>query len=513
MISNRITHIAVNDIQVNREVRQRTDLTPESVLDLAISIAKSQWVSPILVDQQNHNIIAGERRWTSVRILRNAMIGDYNVFIDPAAARETLAPICTCKIDSWDNWERIPAQYGRDLTPTDLQKFEFIENFRRQDLPWQDRARAIYRLHALHLSEDSAWSNTKTGAEIGLDHSTVGKNLRVWRLMEDSPSNEIKMIVNEAPTLNSAFQNLSRYTSRREDTVVSLASGRIAIQPPGPQQPTPGKPGPAPGTPPTPQGIDLLDEDVDEELWDNEQEQEPDLGIANFLLNADFLTWAAEYEGLPFNFIHCDFPYGINFNTGEQGKGIAGALKGDYDDSPEVYWNLLQALAVNRDRLIADSCHIMLWHSPAMYRDTLGWIEQFLPDAVIQDFLMIWHCSDLDGIVPDPNRYGRRTYETAFLLTFGDRKIVKPVSLSKASPRESRTRIHRSQKTLPVLNHFFEMFVDDATRLLDPTAGSGTSLLTAHQLGAKAIQGLELNPDTHKLAVEFLSRHSDVIRL
>jgi DNA modification methylase len=64
-----------------------------------------------------------------------------------------------------------------------------------------------------------------------------------------------------------------------------------------------------------------------------------------------------------------------------------------------------------------------------------------------------------------------------------------------------------------VLNHFFEMFVDDATRFLDPTAGSGTSLLTANQLGAKVIQGLELDPETHKRAVEFLSRNSDVVRL
>jgi hypothetical protein len=330
--------------------------------------------------------------------------------------------------------------------------------------------------------------------------------------MEDNPSPEIKLIVSEAPTLNSAFQNLSRYTSRREDVVVSLAGGRIAPREDGPQQPGPGKPGPAPGVSSTGIGIDLLDEDEDEELW-NRQEPEPDLGIAGALLNTDFLTWAAEYEGLPFNFIHCDYPYGINFNTGEQGKGIASALKGDYDDSPEVYWNLLQALAVNRDRLIADSCHIMFWHSPVMYRDTLDWFTQFLPDAVVQDFLMIWHCSDLDGIVPDPNRYGRRTYETAMLLTFGDRKIVKPVALSKAAPRESHTRIHRSQKTLSVLAHFLEMFIDDATRFLDPTAGSGTSLLTAHQLGAKSILGLELDPETHRRAVEFLSRHSDIVRL
>ena len=518
MISNRISHVALDDVRIERSERQRSDLTPESVLDLACSIARNQWISPILVDQDTNLIIAGERRHTAVSVLRAAMNGDYSMFENEAAAREALAPVCTCQVDSWNNWERIPAQLARDLTDSELQIFEFIENFQRQDLPWQDKAAAIYKLHAINTTGDPKWSNAKTGSQLGIDHTTVAKNLRVWRVMEDKPTDEVRLIISEAPTLNSAFQHLQRYMSRREDEVITLAGGKAIpkSERDKPTQPIVGKPGPAPGTPPN-RGVPDIDIDEDEdEDWDvtpGEYDSEPDTSLSSNLHNADFLTWAAAYTGPQFNFIHCDFPYGINFNTGEQGKGVAGALKGDYDDSPEVYWSLLSALAANRDRLIHDSCHIMFWHSPAMYLETLDYMTGTFPDATIQPFNMIWHCSDQDGIVPDPNRYGRRTYETAMLLTFGDRKIVSPVSLSTAHPRESRTRIHRSQKPLPVLSHFFSMFIDDASRFLDPTAGSGTSLLAAHHAGASYIQGIELDADTHSRACEYLDARSESIRL
>ena len=99
------------------------------------------------------------------------------------------------------------------------------------------------------------------------------------------------------------------------------------------------------------------------------------------------------------------------------------------------------------------------------------------------------------------------------LATFGDRKIVAPRSISFASPRESRTRIHRSQKPMAVLEHFFSMFVDDSSRVLDPTAGSGTSLLTAHHAGAPTVLGLELDPELYRASCNYIDKRSDNLSL
>lgn len=106
--------------------------------------------------------------------------------------------------------------------------------------------------------------------------------------------------------------------------------------------------------------------------------------------------------------------------------------------------------------------------------------------------------------MPDPQRYGRRTYETAFLLTFGDRKIVKGADLSFSFSRINTE--HRSQKPVEVLAHFFSMFVDETSRVLDPTCGSGTSLITAKRLGAAKVLGLERDPETYVNAVKHIDK-------
>jgi DNA modification methylase len=184
-------------------------------------------------------------------------------------------------------------------------------------------------------------------------------------------------------------------------------------------------------------------------------------------------------------------------------------MLGEYDDSAEVYWQLLDTLKQNAARLIDHQAHIMFWHSQNKRRET----EDFFTSmgAVVQPFLMIWHCGENEGIIPDPQRYGRRTYETALLATFGDRKIVAPRALSFAASRESKSRIHRSQKPLSVLNHFFGMFVDDSSHVLDPTAGSGTSLIAANNLSAKRVVGLEIDPNIYRNAYEHINNLSAIV--
>ena len=46
-----------------------------------------------------------------------------------------------------------------------------------------------------------------------------------------------------------------------------------------------------------------------------------------------------------------------------------------------------------------------------------------------------------------------------------------------------------------MLKHFFEMFVDDLTEILDPTCGSGSALAAAKNLGAKRLVGMDVNED------------------
>jgi tRNA G10 N-methylase Trm11 len=55
-----------------------------------------------------------------------------------------------------------------------------------------------------------------------------------------------------------------------------------------------------------------------------------------------------------------------------------------------------------------------------------------------------------------------------------------------------------------MLREFFRMFVDEHTRMLDPTCGSGTALRGAESFGAEHILGIEINEDYAKLAASAL---------
>lgn len=497
MFSNIINQVEVDKIIINRDVRQRSTLTPDSVLPLAVSIGTSQWISPILVDSETNYLIAGERRLTAVKALRDVVNGDYSSFSDQEAARIALFPVCSCKVDSWKQWTKIPAQLGKDFTPVDLAVYEFIENAHRQDLPWQDRAKAIYEIHAANVVQDSTWTAINTANLLGIAKSTVTENLRVWRVVANEDADaKLKAIIDESATIKSALQTLERHISRRDTGPGVTLTSTLAPRPKA-ETPISGTPGPKPNTISTHTAPSWLEDEYEEPLP----------LASDVLLNADFTTWAASYEGEPFNFIHCDFPYGINFNDGLYSTRPSSTSLNHYDDSPEVYWQLLNTLRDNI-HLIAPQCHIMFWFSQNLRRETEDFFTAL--GGFVQPYLMIWHCGTNDGIVPDSQRYGRRTYETAMLITFGDRKIVVPRALSVDASRESTTRIHRSQKPLKVLSHFFEMFVDDSTIMLDPTAGSATSLIAAKDAKARRIVGLEVDPEVYKAACTLLNTQSTV---
>lgn len=112
--------------------------------------------------------------------------------------------------------------------------------------------------------------------------------------------------------------------------------------------------------------------------------------------------------------------------------------------------------------------------------------------------------SDGAGILPDPERGPRQIYESCFLGSRGDRKIVRAKSNAYAAPTV-RER-HMSEKPEPMLRHFFEMLIDQNTVLLDPTCGSGSALRAAESLGAKYVLGLEKSGEFAELAKDSLNR-------
>lgn len=69
-------------------------------------------------------------------------------------------------------------------------------------------------------------------------------------------------------------------------------------------------------------------------------------------------------------------------------------------------------------------------------------------------------------------------------------------------PRDTETvKVHPTQKSVPLLRYLIELFTDEGDVVIDPCAGSGSTLLAAAQCRRKAY-GFEIKKDFYKEATE-----------
>ena len=296
----------------------------------------------------------------------------------------------------------IPARFASELDPIELQIIELEENLKRKDLPWADQTKAIVRIHNLYKTLDSEWTQKQTSDALGIAISSISMMIGVG--VAALAGNER---IAKATGWRQAHNTLAREVQRKNDTILADLTESI-MRPTGSS---------APAAPP------------------------PDS-----IITADFLEWAPLYDGPQFNFIHCDFPFGIGIHDSDQGNTDS---YGAYDDDPNVYWELLECLAQNEDRLLSTSAHLMFWFSMKYYCETKEFFAHRLPEWTLDDFPFIWMKSDNKGILSDPKRVARRVYETCFYASRGDRLIVRTVSNAYAAPTGAKS--HQSEKPEPVL--------------------------------------------------------------
>lgn len=343
-------------------------------------------------------------------------------------------------------WTQVPIQWADELDAKAHRKIELEENIKRTDLTWQEECAAVRAIHQLNLEDDPTWTQAQTAEDIGMSDAYVTKRLDVAEeLIKQNPR------VVDAKEFSVAHGITQRQKERRKADELS----QINISFPG-----------------TPDGGD----------------QGEDVYIPAPIITTSFLDWIETYRGAPFNLLHCDFPYGIGADKFNQGAADA---FGGYEDSPETYFALLSSLCDNREKLLGTSGHIIFWFSMRYYQATLDALQSCF---WVDPYPLVWHKSDNKGTLPDPQRGPRRIYEVAFFCSLGDRKIIQPVSNVFSGPTQ-RTGEHMSEKSEDMLKHFMRMCVDENTRLLDPTAGSGSALRAGRALGAQSVLGLEMNPE------------------
>lgn len=424
MLTGSFRSYRIADITIAPD-RQRKELS--GIEELAASIKQIGLIHPVILTPEGV-LVAGERRLRAHQHL---------------------------------GYTHVMVQFTNELAKEELEAIELEENIKRKSLAWKDEVAAVSRIHALRLMQDPEWTADDTADILSVSPSFISKYLKVSEYIAKGED----LVIN-SDNLVTAYNICLRKDQRAEEVTNNEIDSAIddILAKPMSVNPVPKR------------------AEVNGKLPLPETPQK----VVPYLL-ADFREWAKQpYTGPKFNFLHCDFPYGINY---DKHNGGATGLLGKYADTPELYLECLRALKVCMADRVADSAHLMFWlsarheiiHQSRLALEDMGWKLNPVP--------LIWHRSDNSGILPDPQRGPRQVYEVCLFGSRGDRKIVQAVSNLYAHPKTKE--VHASEKPIAMLQHFFRMFVDESTVMLDPTMGSGNSILAAEEASAKHVLGLE----------------------
>lgn len=476
-----VVEFPVAEVVVDREVRQRT--TVKDLDQLCASIERDGLLHPITIHEDGR-LVAGERRLEAHRRLGLPFIR---------------------------------AQIFEHLKPHDAYRIELQENLARKNLPWQDECRAVLVYHNMKkLVTNGQWTTQGSATDLGISKSGAQRYLTVAEYLGDA---EVMGAASIDGALNLIRGRAERATAAAAARGLDIAVAHVTISRTA-----------------TPEAITAhlstmltLDEsgafaDVspDDGMFGaieagrvaelslqanllREQETSPTSPI----VTASFIEWAADYSGPKFDVLHVDFPYGMEYAGSNTRKTGRAHITPTYADSPDIMWELVEALLTWQDALAYDVAHLMFWFDMRFYQplvDTFsnsGW-------KLVQPHPLIWH-KPYQGVASDTKRRPRHTYETALLFSRGDRKLCKldqDVFVGRADEK-----LHLNQKPQDMLRHFLQMLVDKNTTVLDPTCGSGSALAASLQLGSPRVLGVELDAENADVARHIVSRDGHYIEV
>jgi site-specific DNA-methyltransferase (adenine-specific) len=200
----------------------------------------------------------------------------------------------------------------------------------------------------------------------------------------------------------------------------------------------------------------------------------------NTLLNADCLNTLPTLPESSIDFILTDPPYLVRYRS-RDGRTIAN------DDNDT--W-LKPAFAEMHRVLKCDSFAVSFYGWPAA--------DKFLAAYREAGFRPVGHLTFPKGYASSTG-YIRSEHENAHLLVKGNPWRCDSTIADVLPWRYTGNRLHPTQKPLEALEPLIAHFCPQGGIVLDPFAGSGSTLMAAKSLGRSYI-GIELDANYHALA-------------
>jgi len=346
--------------------------------------------------------------------------------------------------------EHVPVVHLGELTPIAAWEAELEENIRRDDLSWQDRAKAEAELLGLRraqaqLAGQPRPSHVDLAQELEEPQAAVRQNVIL-------ANNLHRAEVRNAKSASEAMKVLKRAEERERNEELA---GKLGTE---------------------------------------------YLGSKHTLVNANCVEWMRQQPPAQFDVVLTDPPYGMGANEfGDSGGGAAGAHF--YDDSPEAF----QALMYDAIPLVTSLCKPeahLYWFCDL---DWFPWLKEQFASAGWTVFRtpLLWF-KPAAFRSPWPEHGPQRKYETILYARRGTLTCTKVAGdVLQHAPDENLG--HQAQKPVALYQDLLSRSARPGMRVLDPFCGTGPILPAGHALST-TVTALEQDPASFAIAAQRLTK-------
>lgn len=338
----------------------------------------------------------------------------------------------------------VPYALWEDLDYQAAKEVELEENATRQDLTWQEHARAVAELHSFKRTNNPEWTASDT-AQIVQDSAlpNATKVLEDIRLAEHLEQDET---LNKAKSRQEALKLLKR---KLEVFFVSELGKRL-------------------------------------------EEQIPEYRAEQI----DAIDGLCKFKDGEIDLIITDPPYGVNAQRFDAGLHITH----DYLDTPEQTISLMEGLAKYSYNVTKDQSHLYIFCD---VRKFFYWAELFNDFGWdVWPRPLIW-VKDV-GHIPKPNYGPRLQYECILFANKGMKPVTALYPDVLIHPSVV-VREHAAQKPTSLYVDLLRRSCYGGELIVDPFCGSGTVFAAAIQLNCPAV-GFDTDPAAIGLSKETIRK-------
>jgi len=355
----------------------------------------------------------------------------------------------------------IPALIYTDLSELSIREIEFLENYQRKDLTWQETNKQTAGLHKLMMEmHPNDWSQRKT-AQI-LDRAVGGINrvLQLATMIENFP------YLATLPTEDQAVRGarklmegaLAKSMAKEHEAKATLSPAEA------------------------------------DEGWEEDAFIATSRHAANHFRIGDCIVSMKEMSDSdlrpPIALVEVDPPYGIDLK--EQKKGDTDHALDKYNEIERAdYQQFTLAVCEAIYDCTPDNTRIIYWFGIEYYSVVKAALEE--TGFSVDPIPCIW--TKAAGQTNSPDLYLARTWEPFFVATKGKgTPIVKRgrSNVFNFPTVSAQRKYHPTQRPIELMEEILDTFAFPGAIVMVPFLGSGVTLRAAYQKGINAF-GWELN--------------------